>query len=550
MAKKKKPNVKKTRYYLYAKDVVEGKIVAGELVKLACQRFLDDLEREDLFFDAERVEKAFQFVGILKHFKNDFAGKNFELTDIQQFIFANIIGFFYVESGQRRYRQSYIQVARKFGKTALASALSLYFLIADGIASPSIAFCGASRDQSAIAFDFAQKWCMQLDPNGKDIRILRNEIKVNINNGRMKVYSSDVKSGIEGGQFDFSIVDEYHTHPNSIVYDSVKGGMIGSKAHLAVITTAGFNLESPCYAMRNSCIDTLHNINPNDRMFALIFEMDEGDDWQDESVWKKCQPNLGVTCSYEFMRSQAESAKSNPTETVSVMTKNWNIWMRTSEVWIPDTYIVRSMKKLEFEDFRGELCYVGLDLASVSDFCALSFCFKKEDKYFIKTLYYLPEEALITSPNRELYKQWVREHYLTVTNGNVCDYDYILNDLQKIRSTVSIGKILYDKYNSTQFIISGLEVGLPFEEYGQSLANFNKPTKEMQRLILSHKVVLDSNPINLYCFRNVAIKQDHNENIKPYKSSLNNKIDGVISSIQSLAPWVEQRVFDGNLLIL
>lgn len=551
MSRKKKLKIEEQPYYIYAKNVVEDKIVTGSLEKLACSRFLSDLERDDLYFDVDKVDKAIRFVALFKHFKGDFAGINFQMTETQTFIYANIVGFFYKSNGHRRFRQSYIQVARKYGKTALTASLSLYFLIADGIEAPSIAFCGASRDQAALAFDFTEKWSRQLDPSGKDLKILRNEIKCAINNGRMKVYSSDVKGGIEGSNFDFAIVDEYHTHPNSIVYDSVKGGMVGSQAHLAVITTAGFNLESPCYAMRNACVDTLNGVNPNDRMFAYIFEMDEGDDWEnDETVWRKFQPHIGSTCSYEFMRSQVQSAKSNSVEMTSVLTKQCNVWMRSSEIWISPQYIAKATKKFEFDDFKNELCYIGIDLAQVADLCSCSFCFKRDDKYWFKTLYYLPEEQLKVSPNRELYKRWALSKELIISPGNVTDYDLILNDLMKLNSKISIGRVLFDKFNSTQFVISALENGLPMEEYSQSLASFNKPTKELQRLILSGKVVIDDNEITRWCFTNVALKWDFNENCKPFKTSLSQKIDGTISMLQSLVPWIEQRTFDGELLIL
>ena len=189
-------------------------------------------------------------------------------------------------------------------------------------------------------------------------------------------------------------------------------------------------------------------------------------------------------------------------------------------------------------------------MAQVSDLCALSFCFRREEKFWFKTLYYLPEEMLHTSPNRELYKYWHNTKQLIVSPGNVTDYDLILNDLMKLREKISIGKILYDKFNSTQFVVNSLENGLPMEEYSQSLASFNKPTKELQRLILSNKVVIDDNEITRWCFRNVSLKWDFNENCKPYKTSLNQKIDGCIAMIQAIVPWIEQRTFDGELLIL
>lgn len=551
MAKKKgkKIIIEEQPYYKYAKDIVEGRITSGTYVRLACERYLNDIKRKDLIFDAEEVDKAIRFVNIFKHFKGDANGKPFYLEPWQTFIFANIIGFTYKNTGERRFKQSYIQMARKGGKTCLTASLSLYYLVASGIASPSIAFCGASRDQAAIAFDFVEKWSKQIDPSAKNIKILRNEIKLAINNGKMKVYSSDVKGGIEGGQFDFAIVDEFHQHPNSQVFDSVKGGMIGSKSHLSVITTAGFDLTSPCYVMRDSCINMLNGVIENDRMFALIYELDDGDNWDCEDVWLKCQPNLGITCPIEFMRGQVEAAKSNPSETVSVMTKNLNIWQKVSEVWLPDKWIYQSLQKLDWSDFKGEKCYVGIDLAAVSDFCSIAFCFKKQDKFYIKINYYLPEECLVTSPNREKYKAWKRQGFLQTTPGNVTDYSYILSDILRIRNNygIKILNVYFDRFNSTQFVLDCLEKKLPMQEYSQSIASFNRPTKEFERLMLSNKIVLDKNECSVFCLQNCQIKKDHNDNIKPVRNGNSGKIDGAIAAIQSMVGWIETMQYSGKI---
>ena len=159
---------------------------------------------------------------------------------------------------------------------------------------------------------------------------------------------------------------------------------------------------------------------------------------------------------------------------------------------------------------------------------------QKEDIYYFKTFYYLPQTALDGNSNSELYKEWHRKGYITITPGNVTDYDYVLKDLMKVASIVPIEKIAYDSYNATQFAINATEQGLPLVPFSQALWSFNRPTKDFERLIKSKKVVIDNNEITRYCFANVSLKWDHNDNCKPIKQEAMQKIDGVISILEAL----------------
>lgn len=159
-------------------------------------------------------------------------------------------------------------------------------------------------------------------------------------------------------------------------------------------------------------------------------------------------------------------------------------------------------------------------------------------KVYLFNKYYLPEDALNTKENKQLYSQWVKEGYLTLTQGNVVDYDYILSDLLSLDKRLFIVKIGYDSWNSTQFVINATDKGLPMEPVSQSIGNFNRPTKEIERAILSGNVIIENNPITRFCFANVIIKMDHNGNAKPSKESGKNKIDGVIAMIEAMGVYL------------
>jgi len=182
---------------------------------------------------------------------------------------------------------------------------------------------------------------------------------------------------------------------------------------------------------------------------------------------------------------------------------------------------------------------MGVDLASVSDMTALGVLIPKDDKIYFKVYYYLPYSSLSDNVNAELYKEWKRQGYLTITDGNVTDYDYILRDILKVNSNLYIDKIAYDSYNATQWAINATAEGLPLEPFSQALWHFNKPTKEFERLIKSDKIIIDNNPITRWCFSNVTLKYDHNENCKPVKLVDMQKIDGVIAILEALGTYLE-----------
>lgn len=433
--------------------------------------------------------------------------------------------------------------------TALAAALCIYFLIADGEDGAEVDLAANSREQAKIAFDFCYTFAKQLDPKGKLITSKLKGIDFKPNNSKLKVFAADA-SKLDGFNASFGLIDEYHSAINSKVRDVVKSSMgMRQNPHLCTITTAGFDKTLPCYRLRTTCIEILNKIKQDDSMFIAIYSLDENDDWTDEKNWIKCSPNLGVTVTKKYIREQIQSALNNPSEEVGVKTKTLNMWCNSSNVWISDNYINKATKEVNLDDFKKEMCYVGVDLSATSDLTAVSYMIPKDDKFYFKVMYYLPESCLVDNPNKELYKQWQRDGALTITSGNVTDYDYITKDLMIARQKLRLYKIAYDKWNATQWAIDATEKGLPLEEYSQAIGNFNRPTKEIERLLLSGKVVIDNNEITRWCFRNVDIKTDWNNNEKPTKSDKMKKIDGVVAMIQSLGIYLENPIYSKKLII-
>lgn len=537
------------KYTEYAEKVISGEIVACEYVKLACSRYLDLLQRKDVYFKPEKADKVINFISKLKHFTGSHNHKPFILQEWQKFIIYSIYGF-YKEDGTRLVRNAYIEVARKNGKTALVAAMCLYHLIADGENNAQVILSATSAKQAKICFDMCSNFLKPLDIKGKFFKRYRDTIKFEATTSTLHIVAADA-SKLDGYNASAFVCDELHEFPDGSVFNVLESSQGMREQPIGIcITTAGFNLSSFCYEMRSNMVELLYGKKQDDSQFAIIFTLDKEDDYDNEDVWQKSNPNLGVTVKKDYLRQQAQQAKNNPTLLTSYLTKLQNTWLSSSEEWISSNYIMKSQHKFNYSDFEEPFAYLGVDLGATSDLTCISCMIPYEDKFFFKNYYFLPSECLNTNPNRELYRLWQQQGNLIVTPGNVCDYDAALNELMKLNEEIQIVQLTYDSWNATQFAISATENGLPLVPFSQSIASLNRPTKELARLIMSGKVVIYDNPIDRFCFLNVVIKRDYNDNERPTKESYNNKIDGVMAMIMALGGYLTSQHWDNSVTSL
>lgn len=526
-------------YISYAQGIIEGRILAGEFIRLAAERFFRWMEDERYVFHPEKVEEVIGFIRILRHYTGRHSGKPFILQPWQEFIVAGMYGFYVKDSGERLIKSSYIEMARKQGKTAFASALCLYHLIGEGEANAEVYLAANSKDQAKIAFAMCSTFVKGIDPKHRYLEPYRDHVSYEKTNSLLRVLAAD-DSKLDGFNASMYLLDEFHAAKNNRLKNVLQSsqGMRDNPMEV-IITTAGFDKLGPCYEYRTMCTEVLKGLKTDDTLFAAIYSLDEGDDWKDERVWVKSNPNLGVTVRPSYIREQVQKAINTPSEEVGVKTKNINLWCDAETVWIPEHYLLDASQDINLDDFPDAEAYFGIDLSSTSDLTSLSCLipdFENHLMYF-KTWYYLPETALREKRFRELYGEWRRQKLIVITPGNVTDYDYILKDMLVLRDKLYVHAVGYDAWNATQFTIDATEAGFNMRPISQSISNFNRPTKEMERLLLSGKARIDNNPINRHCYRNVVIKTDCNGNAKPVKQYEEKKIDGVISQLNALAAY-------------
>ena len=538
------------KYTDYANKVVNGEITACNYIKLACQKYLNWLKREDIEFKSEKVDKVVNFCQKLKHFTGRFNNKPFILEPFQKWMVYNIFGFYYKGTEERVIKNIWIELARKNGKSFFAAALALYALIGDGEANSEVEFIANSRKQAQICFDMCRNVVDKLDPKHKYFKSYRDKIKFDKTKSFLQVLSSDSGNNDGWNSYCF-IADEVHAYPDSKMFDVMKSSQGMRDNPLAIsITTAGLNLFSFAYTQRKTNIEVLYGKKEDDSQFTAIYTLDDDDDFRDESVWIKANPNLGVTVKVQYLREQVQQAKNNTALEISTRTKNFNQWLASSDIWISNDILLEHSQKVLLEDYRDQdiVAYVGVDLSSVSDLTSVSVMLPTEKKIIFKTYYYLPQSALDNNSNAEQYRIWHNQGLLTLTQGNVVDYSYIINDIMRINEIIPIQLIAYDRYNATQWSIEMTELGMPMQPFAQSMMNFTIPTKTLERNIKMGNVIIDDNEMTRWCFGNVVLKTDWNDNVRPTKEENQQKIDGVISMLQALGGYLSIPQYNNEIL--
>ena len=528
----------------YCEDIKSGKIPSGNSIKKAVERFERFKNRDDIYFDSDEVEKCISFIGTMKHFLGKSAGTYFKLEPWQTFLLANIFGLKWKENGRRVCRETYIQIARKAGKDALMAAICLYLLIAEGEASPQIVGAANSTDQARILFEYITKFGQSIDPKNKILKPYRNYIKCPANDGIVKVISSDAGK-MDGLNLSAFVIDEYHQSKTREMYDVLKSSQSMRTNPLAIIiTTAGFDLNAPCHDMYDLGHDVLDGIKTMDNFFPLIWELDPEDDWKTPDNFIKCQPNLDVTATKDFMLEEVQKAEMDSTAVTGVMTKTFNIWVQSKITWIPRETIAGLMERVYLEEHKGKNVILGLDLGSVSDFTSLTVFIPPTDteKMIFKTWCFLPEQTLIGHPHELLYRKFIQEGSMIITPGNVFDQDFLIAKIGELSRIVNISAIYLDKWNAVQTQVKMTELGYNVQEFSQAIGNYNGCTKFFETEARKGNMIIDTSSCVLWQFGNVFLKQDFNGNVKPSKESAYKKIDSVISMTTALGGWLKNPV--------
>ena len=534
---------------IYAQQVHSGDILTCEFVQLAVDRYYRDMDNaldKGWYFDRKAAQRAISFIERLKHTKGQWAGLRFKLEPWQQFIIWNIFGW-KMADGTRRFRYAYVEIARKNGKTALSAGIGLYMLFADGESRPEVYSAATVKDQARICFSDAVEIVKATDLKNY-LTPYRNSIVYELKGGMMKPLSSDYGTH-DGLNPSCGIIDEFHAHKDSGMFDVIKSAFGARKQPLMfIITTAGFNKAGACYAYRDNVIKILRGINEDDTLFGIIYTMDSNEEWDNPQMWIKSNPNLGVSLFPNYLEDQVNDAKNRPEAVRNVMTKNVNLWVDAEKTWILDDAWMKCVGTTEIEGLRGCECWGGLDLSNVSDITAFVLIFHENDKFQLLPFFWIPEEKMLEKIRKENinYDLWVKAGFVKVTSGNVLDYDFVKADILQIVEIYDLQSSAYDRWNSSQTIIDLQNEGIECNPFGQGYGSMSAPSKEFEKLVLSEKIEHFGNPVLRWMLSSTLIKTDPAGNIKPDKEKSVQKIDGIVASIMALGEWMTAQAEDDN----
>lgn len=546
--------------YTYAEQVLSGEIVACLFVSQACQRFVNDLEtgnKRGLEFRPQAAEHALSFFQFSRHVKGVLSGESIKLEPWQVFIVANIFGWYWQETGLRRFRTAYNEVARKNAKSTLASCIALYMLAFDHEEGAEIYSCATKKDQARIVFNDARQMVLKSSELKRLISIQRNTLSVLSSYSKFEPLSSDTNT-LDGLNVHLAVLDEVHQQKREMwdVIETSTGSRLQSL--LFAITTAGFDKTGICYEQRGYAEKILSGVISDDTYFAIIFTLDECDDWKDRSVWIKANPNLNVSVRPDDLERLAKKAEEVPTARNNFLTKRLNIWVNTATAWLNLERWERCPPRASDEALQSLPCYVGIDLANKLDVAAVVLVFVDGDKLHLLCKFYLPSDVIAVKSRTigNMYQSWADSGYLTLTEGNVIDHDRIEDDLREILDEYDVHEIAFDPWGSTQMANRLAADGAPLVEVPQNAKNLSEAMKEVEALVIAGKLHHGDNPVLNWMASNVCAKQLANENILPEKSSADNKIDGMVALFTAVSRIIRAQASaastyeDNDLLIL
>jgi len=546
----------------YIQDVLSDRITVSRYVRLAVERHVGDLERvgsEDFpfHFDEHHAKRVIDFTQELRHTKGEWANPRRHDTRIrlepwQQFIDWVVFGW-RREDGTRRFTRAYIEIARKNGKTTLAAGTANYCFLADRPREEGaeVYAVATKRDQAKLAWDEAAR---QVDRHPVLRRMVRtykngNTITIPGSASRFKPLGKDSHTE-DGLNAHFILVDEYHAHPTDAMVQVVVDSTVARTQPLTyIISTAGFDLNGPCFRERERVITTLERAvsrtedDPIDETtFGIIYTLDEGDDWTDESVWIKANPNLGVSVKPARLREQVLIALSSPHKQNDIKTKHFNMWTQAETRWILDEKWMNCTFAVKPADLVRRPVWIGLDLSASIDISAYVICVPPQtelEKYSLIPRFFIPGDNIIERERTDKvpYTYWAEQGLIHPTPGDVIDYDFIEQMLLEDAEAFEIQEIAYDPWKAQEIVNHFTEGGFTMVPIYQRYSGMAAATDTFEKMVLGKQIAHGGNPILRWMMSCTEVKSDRQGNImpmKPQRDKSGKRIDGIVASIMAL----------------
>jgi phage terminase large subunit-like protein len=523
----------------YALDVVAGRIVSGTYVRKAAERHLADLSggaARGLWFDEAAATKAIEFFALLRHYKGDLGredagrGAFVHLEAWQQFIVGSAFGW-KREGGRRRFRRIYVEVAKKNGKTLMAAGLAILLAFFDGEPGAEVYSLATKEDQAKLSWNDGAQFIAKNEGLSRRVRKVGKRLVAETSASFWQPLGRDSDTGDQGINVHGAIIDELHVLADRDSIDNIETATAARSQPMVVkITTAGTRGATVWEEERADAIAVVDGRASDDTMLVLIYTLDEGDDPFDETVWPKANPNLGVSVQVDTMREQADIARRSPGKLAAFLRYRMNI---------PTSVSTRAIDIDEWDKNAadplipaGARVYAGLDLASVRDLTALLLVHRDlEGLHHVEARFWCPEEGIRERSKRDgvPYEDWARDGFLTATPGNVTDYAYVRSEIRDLAGTWQVDEIGLDRWNATQLATDLLQDGANVVFVPQTWQGLAPAWREMEKLMLEHRLRHGGHPILRWMAGNVEVETDASGNQRPSKARSRERIDGMVA---------------------
>lgn len=497
-------------------------------------------------YDKNRADFAVSFINSLRHVKDPWYGKPFLLLPWQEQIVRDLFGVV-KEDGTRQFRTAYVEIGKKNGKSALASAIALYLLFADGERGAEVYSCASDIEQARIVFDTAIAMIKQHDGINELANIVPSTKRIIFShtNSFYRVLSGELKSK-QGFNVSGLIFDELHEQKTSDFFNTMT--MYTGDARLQplyfLITTAGRDKNSLCYEIHSKAIAVLDGNKIDPTFYPAIFGIRDGDDWGSEEVWRRVNPSIGTTISIDDVRAAYLQAKENVREEMHFRQFRLNEWCNADVRWMPMDKWDNGGCDIDWEEFEGLDCYCGLDLSSTNDLTSLVLVFPPyggDKKYTVMPFYWLPEEVIEFRTRRDHvpYAVWQKQGVFYTTPGNVVDYEYITEFIRKLTERFSIKEIAYDRWSADRVRRDleelGDECGFVAFPFGQGYGSMSPASKDFYQIVMEGKIRHGKHPVLDWNVGNMIVEENAAGDIKPNKRKSTEKIDGAIAMIMGIS---------------
>src|SRR5262245_5799501 len=531
----------------YETAILAGTIPACQWVKLACARQSRDRLRAEVdpawpyVWSEAQAAEACQFLEHLPHVEGTWDSPTLQLEPCQVWLVSLLFGWRQrAHPARRRFTTLYFEVGRKAAKSTLMAGIALYHLLREHEPGAQV-ICGATTgSQARIVFGIAQRMVTRsrwlLD---QGLLAMANAIIAPTANMKPIAANSSVQDGLNPSCI---VLDESHAQKFSLhdVLKSAQGARVNPL--LLCPTTAGYDMLSVGYALRTTVTKILQQVVEAEHVLGIIYTLDEGDDWRDPAVWIKANPMLGITPRREWVTQYCLDAQQTPGLEGEFRVKVCSEWMQAGHAWLSVTqWMACADPTLTLEQFRGERCWIGGDLAQLDDLAAVALCFERQGLIYAFARFYLPRDVVeMRARAVPAYLQWARSGILTMTDGNMIDYNQIERDIRAWCRQFNVQALRFDQYGSAGIVASLAGDGFPAAILDKSRKAITPPARELEARIQHRRIRHDGNACLAWMISNAVVTRGIDDSIIPKKDlpESPNKIDGVDALLQAMSAMV------------